>query len=247
MHDVYIAPGVRTPFVKSHGAFGGFRGLELSVPVAKAMSERVRPDFIVWGQVIPDATISNIARELVFEAGLDPEIPAFSTVLACSTSFVGMIQAAGMIGRGGTHLALVGGVETMSHVPIALEAEGRRRSHRHVRQGSGRRPPPGSARCRRPTSTCRSTAGPTGRAVCRRANTPRRPLSRFGISRARTGRVGPQEPSGRDRWSGQRVLRRSDRPVRRRRSRHDPAPRHVGRSVSPLCRSRSTARAERAR
>ena len=137
MHDVYIAPGVRTPFVKSHGAFGGFSGLELSVPVAKAMSERARPDFIVWGQVIPDATISNIARELVFEAGLDPEIPAFSTVLACSTSFVGMIQAAGMIGRGGTHLALVGGVETMSHVPIALEAEGRRRSHRHVRQGSG--------------------------------------------------------------------------------------------------------------
>jgi acetyl-CoA acetyltransferase len=65
--------------------------------------------------------VSNIARELVFEAGLDPHIPAFSTVLACSTSFVGVIQAAGMVGRGGTHLAMVGGVETMSHVPIALK------------------------------------------------------------------------------------------------------------------------------
>ena len=121
MTDVYIAPGVRTPFVKSHGAFGGLNALELSVPVAKAMSAQARPDFIVWGQVIPDPTISNIARELVFEASLDPDIPAFSTVLACSTSFVGVMQAAGMIGRGGTHLALVGGVETMSHVPIALK------------------------------------------------------------------------------------------------------------------------------
>jgi acetyl-CoA C-acetyltransferase len=71
--------------------------------------------------VIPEATVSNIARELVFEAGLDPTIPAVSTVLACSTSFMGMAEASGMIGRGGLHLALVGGAETMSHVPIALK------------------------------------------------------------------------------------------------------------------------------
>ena len=85
------------------------------------MAARARPDFIVWGEVIPDPTVSNIARELVFEAGLDPTIPAVSTVLACSTSFMGVIEAAGMIGHGGTHLALVGGAETMSHVPIALK------------------------------------------------------------------------------------------------------------------------------
>ncbi|HEY1448781.1 MAG TPA: beta-ketoacyl synthase N-terminal-like domain-containing protein, partial [Caulobacteraceae bacterium] len=120
MTDVYLAPGVRTPFVKSGGAYAALNGLALSVPVAKAMAARARPDFLVWGQVIPDQSLSNIARELVFEAGLDPTIPAFSTVLACSSSFVGAISTAGMIGRGGTHLALVGGVETMSHVPIAL-------------------------------------------------------------------------------------------------------------------------------
>ena len=120
MTDVYLAPGVRTPFVKSGGAYAALNGLALSVPVAQAMAAKARPDFLVWGQVIPDPTLSNIARELVFEAGLDPTIPAFSTVLACSSSFVGAIEAAGMVGRGGTHLALVGGVETMSHVPIAL-------------------------------------------------------------------------------------------------------------------------------
>lgn len=121
MAEVYLVPGVRTPFVKAGGAFAGYNALALSVPVAQAMNAKARPDVLIWGQVIPDATISNIARELIFEAKLSPDIPAFSTVLACSTSFVGMIEAAGMVGRGGLHLALVGGVETMSHVPLALK------------------------------------------------------------------------------------------------------------------------------
>lgn len=122
MSEIFLAPGVRTPFVKGGGVFAPYDALQLATPVAKAMAGRARPDFIVWGQVIPDATLSNIARELVFAAGLDPEIPAFSTILACSTSFMGVIEASGMVGRGGTHLALVGGVETMSHVPIALKS-----------------------------------------------------------------------------------------------------------------------------
>ena len=121
--DIFISPGVRTPFVKGGGVFAAFDALALSVPVARARAVRSRPDFVVWGEVIPDPTISNIARELVFAAGLDPTIPAFSTVLACATSFVGVLEAAGMVGRGGAHLALVGGIETMSHVPIALKSE----------------------------------------------------------------------------------------------------------------------------
>ncbi len=121
MTDVYLVPGLRTPFVKGGTAYAPYDALGISAPVAKAMAARARPDFIVWGEVIPDPTVSNIARELVFEAGLDPTIPAVSTVLACSTSFMGVIESSGMIGRGGTHLALVGGAETMSHVPIALK------------------------------------------------------------------------------------------------------------------------------
>src|SRR5581483_58825 len=121
MADVFLAAGVRTPFVKGGGVYAGYDMLQLSAPVARAMAARAEPDFLVWGAVIPDATISNIARELVFEAGLSPQLPAFSTVIAGSTSFMGVVEAAGMLGKGGTHLALVGGVETMSHVPIALK------------------------------------------------------------------------------------------------------------------------------
>jgi acetyl-CoA acetyltransferase family protein len=120
MSDIFLSPGLRTPFVKAGGAFAKHTALDLSKPVAAEMAKKARPDFLVWSQVIPDPVVSNIARELVYEAGLDPEIPAWSTILACSSSFVGAVQAAGMIGKGGAHLALVGGVETMSHVPISL-------------------------------------------------------------------------------------------------------------------------------
>ena len=121
MADIFLSPGVRTPFVKGGGAFAQYDALAISAPVAAAMAARAQPDFIVWGEVIPEATVSNIARELVFEAHLDPTIPAVSTVIACSTSFMGVIEAAGMIGHGGMHLAIAGGAETMSHVPISLK------------------------------------------------------------------------------------------------------------------------------
>src|SRR3546814_10890503 len=45
---------------------------------------------------------------------------ALSTVMACSTSMIGAIEAAGMINGTSRRLALVGGVESMSRVQIGL-------------------------------------------------------------------------------------------------------------------------------
>ena len=68
MPDIFLVPGVRTPFVKGGGPFAQYDALAISAPVAKAMAARARPDFVIWGEVIPDSTISNIARELIFAA-----------------------------------------------------------------------------------------------------------------------------------------------------------------------------------
>lgn len=124
--DVWIASGVRTPFAKVDGPLASYDAIELSVPVVKAMlapdrkGGGARPDFAVWGTVIPNLTWSNIAREVLLDASGDPTIPAFSTVMACSTSMIGAIEAAGMIDGRGRDLALVGGVESMSRVQIGL-------------------------------------------------------------------------------------------------------------------------------
>ena len=115
--------GVRTPFAKVDGPLDGFDAIELSVPVARHMVGLLnggQPDFAVWGAVVPSLTWSNIAREVLMDAGIDATVPAFSTVMACSTSMVGAIEAAGMIDGDAYNLALVGGVDSLSRVQIGL-------------------------------------------------------------------------------------------------------------------------------
>jgi acetyl-CoA C-acetyltransferase len=120
---VWLAAGVRTPFMKVDGPLAGLDAIALSVPVVQAMMAKLdggKPDFTVWGTVIPNLTWSNIAREVQMDSGADATIPAFSTVMACSTSMIGAFEAAGMIDGEARNLALVGGVESMSRVQIGL-------------------------------------------------------------------------------------------------------------------------------
>ena len=119
--DIWLAAGVRTPFARAGGVLAHRDALDLSTPVVKAMlAKGARPDLMVWGAVIANLTISNLAREALIEAGGDASIPAFSTVMACSTSMVGAFEAAGMLDDQGRSLALVGGAESMSRIQIGL-------------------------------------------------------------------------------------------------------------------------------
>jgi acetyl-CoA C-acetyltransferase len=120
--DVWFGAGVRTPFVHVDGPLTRRDSLALSVPVAQAMAAQARGriDFGVWGSVILNLAYNNFARELWLEAKLEPHVPTFTTVMQCSTSMMGAFEAAGMLGWGGTALAMAGGVESMSHVQIGL-------------------------------------------------------------------------------------------------------------------------------
>ena len=121
-HSIWLAAGVRAPFVGVDGPFAHRDSLTLSVPVVQAMAARVRGpiDFGVWGAVIPNLAYTNLAREVWLETKLDPHVPTFTTIMQCSTSMVGVFEAAGMLARGSAALALVGGVESMSRVQIGL-------------------------------------------------------------------------------------------------------------------------------
>ncbi len=119
---IWLAAGVRSPFVAVDGPFAGRDLLMLSVPVAQAMAERVHGsiDFAVWGAVVQNLAYANLAREIWLEAKLDPHVPTFTTIMQCSTSMVGVFEAAGMLARGSSALAAVGGVESMTRVQIGL-------------------------------------------------------------------------------------------------------------------------------
>src|SRR5258706_10728431 len=98
----WLVSGVRTPFAKVDGALRKLDSIGLSVPVAKAMTAQLpqgtRPDLVVWGTVAPNLGWSNIARELVIEAGIDPPPPPYSTVPPGSASIVAGVEAGGMVG-----------------------------------------------------------------------------------------------------------------------------------------------------
>src|ERR1700759_3682145 len=119
---VWLAAGLRTPFVNVDGPLAHRDSLTLSVPVVQAMAAQVNGpiDFGVWGAVAPNLAYANLAREVWLEAKLDPHVSTFTTIMQCSTSMVGAFEAAGMMGPRRASLALVGGVESMSRVQVGL-------------------------------------------------------------------------------------------------------------------------------
>jgi acetyl-CoA C-acetyltransferase len=125
MTNVWLAAGLRTPFTRVDGPFRGRDALALSVPVVKAMGARARGriDLGVWGAVAPNLAYANLAREVWLDAGLDPHVPTFTTVMQCSTSMAAACQVASLLRGGLGALALVGGVESMSRVQIGLSQE----------------------------------------------------------------------------------------------------------------------------
>jgi acetyl-CoA C-acetyltransferase len=119
---VWLAAGLRTPFVNVDGPFAHRDSLNLSAPVALAMANQAKGpiDFAVWGSVVVNLAYANLAREVWLESKLDPHVPTYTTIMQCSTSMVGVFEAAGMLGEKKASLAIVGGVESMSRLQIGL-------------------------------------------------------------------------------------------------------------------------------
>jgi acetyl-CoA acyltransferase len=120
---VAIVAGLRTPFVKAGTAFKDLSALELGKQVVAELVQRAEIpakaiDQIVFGTVIPSVQLPNIAREIGLAAGLPKNVDAYSVVRACATSLQAMTSAADAIALGEIDLALVGGAEAMSDVPI---------------------------------------------------------------------------------------------------------------------------------
>src|SRR5215472_6891715 len=120
---IWLAAGVRTPFVGVDGPFAARDSLSLSVPVVQAMAAEANGpiDFAVWGAVAVNLAYANLAREIWLDSKLDPHVPTFTTIMQCSTSMVGVFEATAVLGQRRAALAMVGGVESMSRVQIGLE------------------------------------------------------------------------------------------------------------------------------
>jgi acetyl-CoA C-acetyltransferase len=130
--EVFVLPALRSPFTKMDRELSELDALQLSVPtVQQSVVGRHGPgpgcdsavDLVVWGAVIPSLAVSNWAREVWLDSGLDPHVSAVTLIQQCGTSLAGATCAAGQILAGRAHLALCGGVDSMSSAPVGLGRE----------------------------------------------------------------------------------------------------------------------------
>jgi acetyl-CoA C-acetyltransferase len=118
----WLLPGPRTPFVRSEGVLARYDALALARCVVEPMLAQLDagvPDMAVWGTVVPNLGWSNIAREVLLDLGAT-SVPAFSTIMACATSMIGVCEAAGMLNDANRSLALVGGSESLSGIAFSV-------------------------------------------------------------------------------------------------------------------------------
>jgi len=118
-HRVAIVAGARTPFVKAGKAFASIGPLALAKHAVRGLLDRhkVDPqgiDAIAFGAVVPERHKPNLAREIVFEAGLPPHIEAQTVSSYCITGLRTATIIAEAISDGRISAGIAGGVEWLS-------------------------------------------------------------------------------------------------------------------------------------
>jgi len=118
-----VVAGLRTPFVKAQGVFSGLTSLDLGSIVVRELVERsnIDPaeiDQIVFGQAIPTLLAPSIAREIGIASALPKALEAHTVSRACATSLQAFTDVASSMALGVSQVAIAGGTESMSDVPI---------------------------------------------------------------------------------------------------------------------------------
>jgi len=134
MRDAVIVDAVRTPIGKGRatGALAGVHPTDLSAHVLRSLAERTGldpalVDDVVWGCVsqVGDQA-GSIGRYAVLAAGWPEHVPGLTIDRQCGSSQQAVHQVAAGVIAGQYDIAVAGGVESMSRVPMgATRAEGR--------------------------------------------------------------------------------------------------------------------------
>ena len=123
MNRIAILDGVRIPFQQSGTLYKDLMAYDLVNSCFKGLLDRNAKNIcninqITVGTVMQEVKTSNIARECAIHCGLSSNVPAQTLSQACISSSRAVCSSAESILTGNANLALVGGVETFSDVPI---------------------------------------------------------------------------------------------------------------------------------
>jgi acetyl-CoA acyltransferase len=124
MRDAVIVKAIRTPVGKRRGGLSGIHPVDLSGVVLNALVDgagvdAAAVDDVVWGCVgqIGEQGV-NIARNAILAAGWPESVPGTTVDRQCGSSQQAVHFAAAGVISGQYEIAVAGGVESMSRVPI---------------------------------------------------------------------------------------------------------------------------------
>jgi acetyl-CoA acyltransferase len=125
---VAIVAGVRTPFTKAGTAFKSLSAIDLGKLCVAELLQRTNLDgnevqTLVFGTVIPSVVEPNIAREVSLLPLLPKGVNAYTVSRACASANQAITDAADQIALGHVDVAIAGGSESLSNIPI-LHAQG---------------------------------------------------------------------------------------------------------------------------
>jgi acetyl-CoA acyltransferase len=125
---VAIVAGVRTPFAKAGTAFKSISAIDLGKLCVAELLQRTNLDgkevqALVFGTVIPSVISPNIAREVSLLPLLPKGVQAYTVSRACASANQAISDAADQIALGHLDVAIAGGSESLSNIPI-LHAQG---------------------------------------------------------------------------------------------------------------------------
>jgi acetyl-CoA acyltransferase len=125
---VAIVAGVRTPFVRAGSVFKTISAIDLGKLCVAELIHRTNLDgkevqALVFGTVVPSIIAPNIAREVSLLPMLPKGVQAFSVSRACASANQAITDAADQIALGHIDVAIAGGSESLSNIPI-LHSQG---------------------------------------------------------------------------------------------------------------------------
>src|SRR3954449_2508310 len=124
MRDAVIVDAVRTPVGRRNGAYKDVHPVDLSAHILNAVVERtgidpVVVDDVVWGCVMQVGEQAvNVARNSVLAAGWPESVPGTTVDRQCGSSQQAVHFAAAGVLSGQYDVAIAGGVEAMTRVPM---------------------------------------------------------------------------------------------------------------------------------
>lgn len=120
---VAIIAGVRTPFARSGTLLKEYTAIELgkfavAELVQRTSLEGALVDMLVYGTVLPSVLAPNIAREIALLPHFPRTLQAYTVGRACASANQAITDAADQIALGHADIAIAGGAESLTQVPI---------------------------------------------------------------------------------------------------------------------------------